>query len=177
MQGGAAIDILHLIDRLEELVAEGRRLPLGGGLVMDRQQLLEIIDQLRLAVPQDLREATELLQDRDQVLVKAQEEAQQILASTEAECDRRLEEHELTRQGQERARQIAQEAEERAKALMRDAEAQARARLDEALARTQEQMAEADLYALQSLRRLETQMLNFLATIRRGIETFEGRRR
>ncbi|MFQ5878859.1 MAG: hypothetical protein ACE5IZ_01615 [Dehalococcoidia bacterium] len=158
-------------------MAEGRRLPLRGSMVADRQRSLDIVDQLRVAVPQDVREASEVLQARDQLLAQAREEAQQMLTRAEADRQRRVEEHELTRQAQERARQIVQEAEERAKALLQDAEAQARARLDEAMATAQQQMADADIYALQSLRRLESQMHNFLETVRRGIETFEGKRR
>jgi hypothetical protein len=44
------LDILHLIDRLEEMVGEARRLPVGGGSVMSRQRLIDLIDRMRVAV-------------------------------------------------------------------------------------------------------------------------------
>ena len=94
------MDILHHIDRLEELVGEARKLPVGGGLVLSRQRLLE---------------------------------------------------------------------------LSREAEAQAAARLDDAQNAAREQMREADVYALQTLRKLETELSEFIATVRRGIDTLEKR--
>ena len=51
------MEILYLIDTLEELVIQSRRLPVGGNLVVDRKRMLDVIDQMRLAVPADLRQA------------------------------------------------------------------------------------------------------------------------
>lgn len=175
--GSDPIDILHLIDSLEELVAEGRKLPLRGGLVVDRQRLLDLIDQLRVAVPEDIHEAQKILQAQDQILAQARKDADDILMRADAERERQLQEHELTKLAEEHARKIVENGDERARELVREAEEQARARLDEAMTSAQQQMSEADLYALQSLRRLEGQIENFLTTIRRGIDTFEGKRR
>ena len=50
------MDILHLIDRLEELVAEARRMPIGQGVVVDRRRILEMVDQMRSSVPWEVRE-------------------------------------------------------------------------------------------------------------------------
>ncbi len=57
----------------------------------------------------------------------------------------------------------------------REAEAQAAARLDEAQEAAREQMREADVYALQTLKKLETELNEFIATVQRGIETLEKR--
>ena len=51
------MDILHHIDRLEEIVAEARKLPVGGGLIMPRQRLLDLIDRMRVAVPKEVYDA------------------------------------------------------------------------------------------------------------------------
>jgi len=62
------LDIVHLIDRLEEMASEARRLPVGGGLVMSRQRLHEVIDRMRVAVPREVFVAADVLERRDQVV-------------------------------------------------------------------------------------------------------------
>jgi len=172
-----SIDILYLIDRLEELVAEGVRVPMGSGVVVHRQRVLDLIDRMRVAMPADIREAREVLQKQEEALAQAQEEAARIIARTQEEVEERLQKEAVVKAAEERARQLVQEAEERAQMLVRDAEAQARERLDEAQRGAQQQIEEADLYALQTLRRLETQLNNLLNTIRKGVESMEGRQR
>jgi vacuolar-type H+-ATPase subunit H len=170
-----SIDILYLIDRLEELVARGFPVPLGSGVVVHRQRLLDLIDRMRVAMPADIREAREVLQRQEEALAQAQEEAGRIIARAQTELEERLKNEAVVKAAEERAQQIVREGEERAQALVRDAETQARERLDEAQKTAQQQMEESDLYALQTMRRLETQLNNFLNTIRKGIETMEER--
>jgi vacuolar-type H+-ATPase subunit H len=170
-----SIDILYLIDRLEELVARGFHVPLGSGVVVHRQRLLDLIDRMRVAMPVDIREAREVLQKQEEVLAQAQEEAGRIIARAQAELEERLKDEAVVKAAEERGQQIVREGEERAQDLVRDAETQARERLDEAQKIAQQQMEEADLYTLQTMRRLETQLNNFLNTIRKGIETMEER--
>jgi vacuolar-type H+-ATPase subunit H len=172
-----SIDILYLIDRLEELVARGFHVPMGSGVVVHRQRLLDLIDRMRVAMPADIREAREVLQKQEEVLAQAQEEAGRIIARAQAELEERLKDEAVVKAAEERAQQMVREGEERAQALVRDGETQARERLDEAEKSAQQQMEEADLYSLQTMRRLETQLNNFLNTVRKGIETMEGRGR
>jgi vacuolar-type H+-ATPase subunit H len=170
-----SIDILYLIDRLEELVARAFHVPMGSGVVVHRQRLLDLIDRMRVAMPADIRAAREVLQKQEEVLAEAQEEAGRIIARAQAELEERLKNEAVVKAAEERAQQVVREGEERAQALVRDAETQARERLDEAQKIAQQQMEEADLYALQTMRRLETQLNNFLNAVRKGIETMEGR--
>jgi vacuolar-type H+-ATPase subunit H len=170
-----SMDILYLIDRLEELVARAFHVPMGSGVVVHRQRLLDLIDRMRVAMPVDIREAREVLQKQEEVLAQAQEEAGRIIARAQAELEERLKDEAVVKAAEERAQQIVREGEERAQSLVRDGEAQARERLDEAEKGAQQQMEEADLYSLQTMRRLETQLNNFLNTIRKGIQTMEER--
>jgi F0F1-type ATP synthase membrane subunit b/b' len=172
-----SLDILYLIDRLEELVDKGTRVPMGSGVVLHRQRLLDLIDRMRVAMPADVREAREVLQKREEVLVEAQEEAGRIIARAQAELEERLKQEAVTKAAEERAIQIVGEAEQRAEGLVQDAETQARDRLDEAQQAAQREMEEADLYALQTLRRLEAQLNNFLNAVGKGIEGMERRER
>ena len=169
------MDILHHIDRLEELVGEARKLPVGGGLVLSRQRLLDLIDRMRVAVPKEVYDAREVVEKRDEVLADATAEASRIIARAKEEVEERLKETEVVKAAEERSRQILAGAQERLLELSREAEAQAAARLDDAQEGAREQMREADVYALQTLRKLETELNEFTATVRRGIDTLEKR--
>ena len=169
------MDILHLIDRLEELVGEARKLPVGGGAVISRQRLLDLIDRMRVAVPKEVYEAREIIEKRDEVLADAGGEASRLIARAQEEVETRLKKTEVVKASEERARQILAQAQARMEELSRESEAQAVARLDDAQAAAREQMREADVYALQTLKKLETELNEFIATVQRGVETLEKR--
>ncbi|MBI2912739.1 MAG: hypothetical protein HYY03_02325 [Chloroflexi bacterium] len=169
------MDILHLIDRLEELASEARRLPVGGGAVVSRQRLLDLIDRMRVALPREVYDAREVLEKRDEVLVAAEAEAARLLAQAQAEVESRLKETAVVKAAEERGRELVSQAEGRAQELSREAEEQARGRLDESQAVARQQMREADVYSLQTLKRLQQELEGFLATVRRGVETLEQR--
>lgn len=169
------MDILHLIDRLEEMAAGARKLPVGGGAVISRQQLIDLIDRMRVAVPREVYDSRELLEQRVEVLRQAQEDAALTIAEAQAKVEERLSETELVKAAEERARELTTQANERAQELLRDAETQARGRLDEAQESSRAQMREADVYALQTLQRLDEQLADFLSTVRRGIDALEKR--
>ena len=169
------MDILHLIDRLEELLGEARRLPVGGGVVVNRQKLADLIDRMRVAVPREVYDSREVIEQRDDVIRRAREEATQLLAQAKEELDKRLTETEVVKAAEQRARDVVAEAERRAVELGRESEEQARARLDEAQASSREEMREADVYALQTLRKLEQELEGFLTTVRRGVDALEIR--
>ena len=169
------MDILHLIDRFEELVGEARKLPVGGGTVISRQRLLDLIDRMRAAVPKEVYEAREVIEKRDEVLADASAEASRLIARAQDEVEARLKEKEVVKAAEERSRQILAQAQARMEELSRGAEAQAAARLDDAQEVARDQMREADVYSLQTLKKLETELNGFIATVQRGIETLEKR--
>ncbi len=169
------MDILHLIDRLEELLAEARRLPVGGGVVVNRGKLADIIDRMRVAVPREVYDSREVVEQCDEVLREARDEAEQLLAQAREQLEARLAETEVVKAAQERAADLVADAESRSAELARSSEEQARQRLDEAQQTSRDQMRESDAYALQTLRKLEGELENFLATVRRGVDALEIR--
>ncbi len=171
------MDIVYLIDRLEELAAKGTRVPMGSGVVIHRQRLLDLIDRLRVTLPADIQQSREIIQRREEVLADADEEAARIIAKAQAEVEERLKTESVVKEAEQRAQEMVREAENRAQNLVRDAEAQARERLDEAQSAADQETEEADLYALQTLRRLETQLNNFLTAVHKAIATMEERKR
>lgn len=167
------VDIQHLIDRLEEMVAESRRLPIGGSLMLDRVRLLDLIDQMRASVPTEVRDARQVLQRRDEIIAAARMEAKRMVEQAQQEATTLVQGHEVTRAAERHAGEIIRQAQERAAQILQEAEERAQTRLRLAEQAATEQMNEADRYALELLRRLEAQLHTFLASIHRGIESFE----
>ena len=66
------MDILQLIDRLEELFNESKNIPLTRNVMVDEDRMLDIIDQMRIAIPEEVKKAQQLLGQRDRVLAQAQ---------------------------------------------------------------------------------------------------------
>ena len=116
------MDILHLIDRLEEMAAEARKLPVGGGAVVNRQRLLDLIDRMRVAVPREVYDSREVIEHKDEVLHLAEVEAAQLLEEAKGEIERRLAETEVVKAAEARARVVLAEAQTRAQEMVKSAE-------------------------------------------------------
>jgi len=165
---------VHLIDRLEELVGEARRLPIGSGVVMDRRRLLDLVDQMRTAVPSEITEARELLSEREEVLRQAHEDAAIVRAKADEEVEQRLAESDLVKTAQARAEMLIQEAQARIERLEQEAQERTRAHMSDAENVAARQMDEADRYALEILRKLQQQLGAFISNVQAGIDTLEA---
>ena len=170
------MEILDLVDSLEELVIQARRLPVGGNLVVDRKRMLDVIDQMRLSIPADLLQARQILETRDQILGDAHAAAQATVDHAELERSRRIDETSIVREAQERSQSMLIEAESRARQAIAEADATAAAHLSEAAEAASKQLDDADQYALEVLRRLENQLQAFLESIRMSITSLQERR-
>lgn len=167
------IDLLHLIDRLEEQIGEAHRLPIGTGSVIDRRRLLDLVDQLRAAVPLEVREAHELLKKKDDVLAKADEEVALRLGRADDEVARRVTESEVARAAEARAQEIIADARREADRILEEARRQAEQRSAEGTRLATEQMDEADRYAMEMLRKLEQQLDAFMGSVRSGLHSLD----
>jgi vacuolar-type H+-ATPase subunit H len=169
------MDVLYLIDRLEELAGEGTKLPIGGRIAVDRRKLLDLIDQMRVAAPAELREAQEVIAQKDELLLKAREESQLLIAQAEQEAEARLSQEELVKAAEAKGQELLRQAEEQAEAMLRDAEERMRARFGQAETVAGQQMDEADRYTMEMLRKLEAQLSAFLGSVRAGIDSMENK--
>jgi cell division septum initiation protein DivIVA len=89
------IEILALVDRLEKLVNEGWRVPLSTKTVIDENAFFEIIDQMRDSVPQEIKRANEVVQERERVLARASQEGEQIIEQAREHALGLVDEHEI----------------------------------------------------------------------------------
>jgi cell division septum initiation protein DivIVA len=146
------VDILYLLDQLEEVIGAGSQLPFTSRRLVDEQEILDILDQIRMSIPEELKAARRVSQERDKVLAEAQAEAERLLRDAEMHAAGRLSEHTLVRSAEGRASEI----EERA---MRDAE---------------EVREQAEAYAYRVLERLHEQINQVGQTVERGLRELDA---
>lgn len=132
----------------------GRNARLGGGWVVDREELLDMIDRLRATAPASLEEAAQVLAERERVLEDAREEAEIILNRTREEAELRIGGHEIVTAAQQRADAILNRANQSAREAIEHAREEAAALRGAASNAAVEQALEADRYSLEMLRRL-----------------------
>jgi hypothetical protein len=141
------MDILHLVDRLEELFNDSRPIPLTHNVIVDEDRMLDLIDQMRVAIPDEVKKAQQVLSQRDRVLAQAQEEANRTLSLAREKSEGLVEQSAIAEAARIRAREIEQQAEIDAEKTRR----------------------EADDYVIDTLSRLEEQLQRSLNQARNGI--------
>jgi vacuolar-type H+-ATPase subunit H len=147
-----AVDFMYLLDRLEETLVTGSRVPLMARTLVDEQECLDILDQLRVAMPTEIKEARRIIAERDHILAQAREETERIIRGAEHRASRLVEEHTVVRGAQSRAMQIEEQAEREAQQVRDEAEQYA----ETVLSRVQERLDQALSSVRAGLRELET---------------------
>ena len=143
------MDILQLIDRLEELFNQSKSIPLTRNVMVDEDRMLDIIDQMRIAIPEEVKKAQQLLGQRDRVLAQAQEEANRTLEIARQKADQLVTKD-----------MVAQEAARRAELILSQARTDAEnIRID------------ADDYVLDSLNQLQAELERISNQVANGIRT------
>ena len=159
-QHAAPGSALELIDQLEELVAHARRVPFSANVVVNEDDLLDLIDRVRVGLPDDLVQARHTVEDRERITAAAEQEAEAILARAEEESKQLIAAAESQAAALTAESAITAHAHVRAEAVVSEAEAQAAAVREE-----------ADTYARELMEQLEEQLSRAAATVRKGIET------
>ncbi len=116
------MDILQLIDRLEELFNEARAVPFTHNVVVDEDRMLEVIDQMRIVIPDEVKKANQVLAQRDRFLAQAQEEADRTIALARDKAEQIAARDNIVIEAQRRAEQIIAQARADAEATRRDAD-------------------------------------------------------
>ena len=116
------MDILQLIDRLEELFNESKSIPLTRNVMVDEDRMLDIIDQMRIAIPEEVKKAQQLLGQRDRVLAQAQEEANRTLELSRQKADQLVTKDMVAQEASRRAEQILAQARNEAENIRADAD-------------------------------------------------------
>jgi cell division septum initiation protein DivIVA len=147
------MDIQFLLERLEALVVSGRKLPMTSQVVLEQGSALDLIDQMRASIPEEVRQARRVHQEGDRLIQRAKDEADQIIAAAQEQAALLLQDHELMRRAEAESAQLAARSE----------------------AQAEETMGGADKYAADVLRRLESDLETTLETVRTYIGILDER--
>lgn len=145
------MDILNLVDKLEELFSQGRSIPLTHNVILDEDRMLDIIDQMRVSIPDEVKRSQQVLAQRDRILAQAKEEHERTIEIAKEKQEQLISSSEINVEAKRRAEQIISQAITEAEVIKR----------------------EADKYALDTLKRLEYEMDRSINQIRNGIRTLE----
>jgi len=118
--------IYHLIDRLERLLNESWRMPLSAFVVINEDEFLDVIDQMRTAIPQEIKQAERIQQERDRIIAQAEEEAERIVQLAQEDANKLVDEHEIMRAAAQREQTIIERAQREAAVLKAEADEYAR---------------------------------------------------
>lgn len=146
------MDIQHLVDRLEQVLNESTRFPLTAYLMVNEDRIYNIIDQMRVAVPEEVKRANRIESEKDRILAQAKEEAERIRELAKQEAGELVKRDAVTISAQQRADNILERARRDAEALRQD----------------------ADVYVIEELAKLEEQLLRSLSVVRNGLRKVQG---
>jgi hypothetical protein len=146
------MDILHLVDRLEELFNQSRPIWLTHSVIVDEDRMLDIIDQMRVAIPEEIKKAQSIITQRDRILAQAKEEANRTISLAREKAEKSLTDNEMIQSAKIKADQI----------------------IDQAHKEAAESQREADKYILDTLTNLEIHIDRLLSQVRNGISTLQS---
>jgi vacuolar-type H+-ATPase subunit H len=139
---------------MEYLVHHARGVPFSSQVMVDEEELLGLIDELRHYLPEEIKQANWTVQEQQRLIAEAHAEASRITARANERAQSAVQEHEVLRQVERQAQQTLRESQARADQIVREAEA----------------------YALEQLQQLEAHLSRTLATVKRGVEALQSSR-
>ena len=147
--------MLVLIERLDELVQNAKAVPLTEQVRLDRDEIFELLDEMRATIPDEVKQARWLVKERQETLAEATREADRLVAEAREQASRASAQTEIVRLAEREADAMIADARRRATSLL----------------------SEVDDWADGTLALLEVNLDNFLAAIRRGRERLQERSR
>lgn len=148
---GGTMEILQLVDRLEQALSESRRIPMTANLIVDEDRIFGIIDQLRVAIPEEIKRAGRVEAEKDRILAQAKEEADRIRQLAKQEASELVNRDSVMNSAQQRAENIIERARRDAEAIRHD----------------------ADSYVAETLSQLEGELARTLNVVRNGLQKLE----
>jgi cell division septum initiation protein DivIVA len=146
------MDILHLVDRLEELLDKSRHIPFTRNAIVDEESILAVIDQMRVTIPEEVKKSQQIIAQRDRYMAQAQEEANRTIALARDKSDLLVERDAIVQAAQNRSDQIIAQAHQEAEKIRQ----------------------EADEYVIDTLTRLETELDRTTTQVRNGIRALQA---
>ena len=147
------MDVLVLIDKLDDLVHNGKPVPLTAQVRVDQEEIYDLLDQMRATIPEEIKQARWIVKERQEMLAEAKREAERIVKEARDQQTRLVSQEEITKQAERQAEEIVEDANTRAREIRLGAED----------------------YADEILNTLEVNLEKFLAAVQRGRDRLAGR--
>jgi cell division septum initiation protein DivIVA len=132
---------------------------LSAYLVINEDDFLDVIDQMRTAIPREVKEGERIQRERERIVAQAEEEAERIVQLAQEDATKLVEEHEILQAADQRAKTIVERAQREAEILKVDADEYAR---------------EVLLSLDSQLNVVEGQITDLRTTVRNGLQTLQG---
>lgn len=116
------MEIMEIIDVMEDAVEKAPSVPLSGKIVVDKDEFLDYIQEMRLVYPDEVKEAKWLQGERERMLSEAQSRADALIKSAEEKVVQMIDEHEITKQAVDQANHMVNEAQTSAMEIKADCE-------------------------------------------------------
>lgn len=99
-------EINEMLELMEDILEDSKQAFLSARVVVDKEEMLDIIKDIRLRLPNEIQQSRWVVEDRSKILAKAQAEADLIIEEAHETVDRMVRDHEITRYAQEQAQGI-----------------------------------------------------------------------
>ena len=143
-----SVDIFYLLDRLEELVSLGKRVPFYGKVMVEENEFLALVDQLRIAVPNEVKQAQRIIRERQSIIAESHDEAARILDASRKRAEYFVSQEGILNEARLKGEQVLQDAHDKRNRVM----------------------GEIDAYALEQFDKVEEAMRNGLSLIDETLE-------
>jgi vacuolar-type H+-ATPase subunit H len=137
---------------VEYLVHHARHVPFSSQVMVDEDEVMDLVDQLRFNLPDEIKQANWTVQEQQRIISEAHAEAARIMAKSNERAEEAVTDHEIVRRAERQATQVVRDAQSKSDQIIRDAEA----------------------YALEQLVQLEAHLSRTLATVKRGVEALQS---
>jgi cell division septum initiation protein DivIVA len=143
---------MQLVDELEALVSKSFRFPFSSVIIVNEDELFDILDQMRIAIPKEIKEAKRTEAERERILSRAQEEANRLVGMGKEKMMTAVDDHEIALAARNRADEIIEQAKRESLQIQ----------------------IESNNYVAEHLSTLEEQLLKLLTTVRNGLRTVQS---
>src|SRR5580765_7878953 len=104
------MDVLVLIDKLDDLVHNAKAVPLTDQVRIDREEIYDILDQMRATIPEEIKQARWIVKERQEMLAEAKRECDRILGEAREQAAREASQTEIVKLAERQAQEIIDEA-------------------------------------------------------------------
>lgn len=111
------MEIFTLLEAIEDILENGKKIPFTHKAILDKETLLDIIKEIRLKLPEELKQAKVIKEEHDRIISKANEEASEIVKEAENRIIAMIDEHEITKKAYEQKNKIIENANDMAREI------------------------------------------------------------